>query len=353
MRIAIVGGGINGLCTAWVLAGRHQVTLYERDAVMGATSRASSKLLHGGLRYLENREFRLVREALRERDAWLARAPHAARPIRLVYPVYRDGRRSRWLVGTGMWLYDRLAGPTPLPRAQWRTAAQLLEADPLLRAQGLRGGHVFSDGLMDDHALGLWVAGQAIAAGVTIREHTPVDAVDPAGGVTVQGERVPYDRVVNVAGPWAAALLERSGVPARHRLDLVRGSHVVLDRPCAQPYLLEVPAERRVFFVLPWKGRTLVGTTEVRQRLDEPIACSAEEEAYLLRAYRHYFPGDAPPVVERFAGVRPLLYSAANPTRATREYAIERHGQLVTVLGGKWTTALALAGKVAEALGSR
>ena len=350
MRIAIIGGGINGLCTAWTLAARHDVTLYERDAVMGATSRASSKLLHGGLRYLENREFRLVREALRERDAWLARAPQAAHPIRLVYPVYADGRRSRWLVGTGMWLYDRLAGPTPLPRAEWRSARELLAADPALRAHGLRGGHVFSDGMMDDHALGLWVAQQAVAAGVTIHEHTPVDAVDPAGGVTVRGERVAYDRVVNVAGPWAVALLERSGVPARHRLDLVRGSHVVLAAPCAQPYLLEVPHERRVFFVLPWHGKTLVGTTEVRQRLDEPIVCSAEEEAYLLRAYRHYFPEATPEVVERFAGVRPLLYSAANPTRATREYTIERHHHLITVLGGKWTTAMALADKAARAL---
>jgi glycerol-3-phosphate dehydrogenase len=170
-----------------------------------------------------------------------------------------------------------------------------------------------------------------------------VDAVDVAGGVMVGGERVAYDLVVNVAGPWAVALLERSGIPARHRLDLVRGSHVVLAAPCVQPYLLEVPGERRVFFVLPWKGRTLVGTTEVRQRLDEPIVCSAQEEAYLLRAYQHYFPGAVPEVVDRFAGVRPLLYSAANPTRATREYAIERAGAVVTVLGGKWTTAMALA----------
>jgi glycerol-3-phosphate dehydrogenase len=351
MRIAIVGGGINGLCTAWVLAGRHQVTLYERDAVMGATSRASSKLLHGGLRYLENREFRLVREALRERDAWLARAPQAARPIRLAYPIYKSGRRPRWMVGAGMRLYDLLAGRTShLPPAAWHDAAALRAQDPRLRADGLRGGYLFSDGLMDDHALGLWVAQQAVAAGVTIREHTPVDAVDTAGGVTVRGERVPYDRVVNVAGPWAAALLERSGVRARHRLDLVRGSHVVLAAPCVQPYLLEVPHERRVFFVLPWQGRTLVGTTEVRQRLDEPIVCSAGEEAYLLRAYRHYFPEATPEVVDRFAGVRPLLYSAANPTRATREYAIERDGQLISVLGGKWTTAMALADKVAHAL---
>jgi glycerol-3-phosphate dehydrogenase len=349
MRIALIGGGINGLATAWHLAQQgHEVTLYERDQLMGATSRASSKLLHGGLRYLENREFRLVHEALHERDAWLTRVPQHAHPIRLVYPVYRGGRRPRWMIGAGMLLYDLLAGRgSHLPSASWEDAAQLCAQDPGLNAQGLRGGYVFSDGMMDDHALGLWVAQQAEAAGVTMREHTPVDAVDTAGGVVVAGEREGYDRVVNVAGPWAVALLARSGLTCPYRLDLVRGSHLVLDRACPRPYLLEAPGERRVFFVLPWKGRTLVGTTEVRQALDEPIVCSAHEEAYLLRAYGHYFPGRAPAVVERFAGVRPLLYSAADPGRATREYVLHRDGQLVTVLGGKWTTALALARTVA------
>jgi len=199
---------------------------------------------------------------------------------------------------------------------------------------------------MDDHALGLWVDHQAVAAGVAIREPTPVDALDTAGVVTVAGQRTAHDQVVNVAGPWAVDLLQRSGIACPYRLDLVRGSHVVLEAPCPQPYLLEAPGERRIFFVLPWQGRTLVGTTEVRQALTDPIACSAEEEAYLLRAYAHYFPGATPPVVERFAGVRPLLQSAADPGRATREYVVLREGRLVTVLGGKWTTALALGRKV-------
>jgi len=326
--------------------------LFRSDALMGATSRASSKLLHGGLRYLENREFRLVREALHERDGWLQRAPQHAHPIRLAYPIYKNGRRPRWMVGAGMRLYDLLAGRTShLPPAAWHDAAALRAQDPRLRADGLRGGYLFSDGLMDDHALGLWVAQQAVAAGVTVCEHAPVDAVDTAGGVTVGGARAEFDRVVNVAGPWAVALLERSGIGCPYRLDLVRGSHLVLDAPCPQPYLLEAPGERRIFFVLPWQGKTLVGTTEVRQGLTDPIVCSAAEEAYLLRAYAHYFPGATPEVVERFAGVRPLLQSAADPGRATREYVFCRDGRLVTVLGGKWTTALALGRQVGEAVG--
>lgn len=352
MKVGIVGGGINGLCCAWHLARQgHEVTLHERHRLMQATSRSSSKLLHGGLRYLENGEFRLVREALRERDAWLRRAPELTRPLRIVMPIYRSSRRRRFVVGTGLFLYDRLAGKSILPGARWRSATDILAADPGLQAHGLSGGYEFSDGLMDDYALGLWVADQAAAAGAEIVESSQVSRLDVDGNVvTADGTRTMFDRVLNVAGPWAAHLLEQNGLPAPYALDLVRGSHIVLDQPCRQAYLLEVPGERRIFFVLPWKDRTLVGTTEVRQRLDECVECSDAEHDYLLNAFQHYWPGSSPRVTETFAGVRPLLRSKADPNRATREYAIHRTGKVVTVFGGKWTTAMALAGKVEAAL---
>ena len=147
LKIAIVGGGINGLCSAWVLAQQgHAVELFERDALMQASSCSSSKLLHGGLRYLENYEFRLVREALHERDAWLQRAPQWAQPLRLVLPIYRGSRRSRALVALGLFLYDHIAGRSILPRAQWLSAAELLARDPHLNAEGLLGGYAYSDG---------------------------------------------------------------------------------------------------------------------------------------------------------------------------------------------------------------
>ena len=349
MRIAVIGGGINGLCCAWQLADRgHSIPVYERGRIMEATSRASSKLLHGGLRYLENGEFRLVREALRERDAWIRRAPHLAWPIRLVLPIYRRARRPRWMVALGLFAYDRIAGRTDLPKATWLTAAQVMNRDPSLQSQDLIGGYEFSDAQMDDHALGLWVAEQARSAGVTIREGVQVHAVSATGGVTVNGETLTYDRIINVAGPWAVKLLEQSGLHSPFRLDAVRGSHLTLANPCVQPYLLEVPGERRIFFVLPWKGATLVGTTEVCQSLHEPIACTDAEQAYLLAAYCHFFPNQRPVVTGSFAGLRPLIHSANEPSRMTREYMIWRQGNLVSIIGGKWTTAMALAGKVSR-----
>ncbi len=357
MKIAVVGGGVNGLCCAWMLCSQgHQVTLFERGALMQRTSRASSKLLHGGLRYLENFEFRLVREALRERDGWLRRVPSLAQPLRLVVPIYRNSRRGRWMVGAGLMLYRLLAPRSPYGDFLWLGRDELLGRDPDLRAEGLLGGWEFSDGQMDDYELGLWIAGQVRDLGGDIREQCGVSQARPDGTVVTEaGESLEFERVVNVAGPWAEGLAQASGVTLPYHLDLVRGSHLVLDRPCPQAYLLEVIGERRVFFVLPWKSRTLLGTTEVRQSIDEPIECSAEEEAYLLGAYRSYFGVEVGPtqIIDRFAGVRPLISSARNPNRASREYAFHHSDRLLTVMGGKWTTAMALGKQVARRIRKR
>lgn len=351
MDIGIVGGGINGLCAAWGLAAKgHKVTVYERDSIMRATSCASSKLLHGGLRYLENGEFRLVREAVRERDAWLERAPHLAKPLQLLWPIYRHSRRSRWLLATGLIFYERLAENSNWPRARRISADEALERDPGLNPEGLVGGYEFADGQMDDYALGLWVADQARSHGVAILENSEVLSLTSEATVTVGSSTLQHDRVLNIAGPWAASLLARSGLECPYQLDLVRGSHLVLSQTLRQAYLLEVPNERRIFFVLPWKGNTLVGTTEVRQSLDDSIQCSSDEEAYLLSAYRHYFPNGCRQIVETFAGVRPLVFSAKDPTKTSREYVIYRDENLTTILGGKWTTAMALARKITETI---
>lgn len=352
MDIGIIGGGINGLCCAWQLAKQgHHVKIYERDKLMHATSRSSSKLLHGGLRYLENCEFRLVREALRERDAWIKRVPHLAKPLRLVMPIYQHSRRPSWMVGLGLFVYDHLGGKSILPKATRLTAQELIHRDPNLNSNRLQGGFEFSDGQMDDYALGMWVADQAKQAGVEIADCTEVKTITKDGQVnTTSGEFHKHDRLINIAGPWSQWLMHQSRIETPYQLDLVRGSHLILQHPCLQAYLLESPDDRRIFFVLPWKGHTLVGTTEVRQELDAPIVCSEQEQSYLLAAYSHYFPNEKPQVIDTFAGLRPLLRSAQDPNKATREYAIHRKDKLITVFGGKWTTALALADKVAHAI---
>lgn len=352
LKTAVIGGGINGVMTAWALARRGAaVTLYDRGELMGATSSASTKLLHGGLRYLETGALGLVRESLRERAWWIQRAPHLAHPLRILIPIYRHARRGRWKFRLGLALYDRLAGEGRLGLTSWLSADAARDCLPTLKTPGLLGAYAFYDGQMDDRALGLWAAAQAHDAGVDLQTRVAVDRVSVDGMVELHGGvRTRFDRIINVAGPWAHQLLAASEVTSSYELDLIRGSHLLVDRQIQHGALLEFPQSARIGFVLPYGNRTLIGTTEVRQTLQEDIACSEEERRTLTDLFNTYFD---PPLsrtdnITAFAGVRPLIKSHADPTRATREYALERTGALVCVFGGKWTTSRILGEKAAE-----
>lgn len=352
MRVAVVGGGINGLCAAWQLAeAGYLVELYERGCLLGETSTASSKLLHGGLRYLENMEFRLVREALRERNWWLDHVPRYTNKLELCFPVYKSSMRSSRLIESGLFLYDVLSGCSSAMHHKRVCLDEAVKRFPSLERRDLLRVFTFFDAQMDEKSLGMWVAEQAKCAGAQLNEYTEVQSVFSDGSVLVRGRSYFYDCVVNVAGPWAETLNKRSRIPGSYQLDLVRGSHLIVNRVCDDcGYLLEVPGEKRIFFVLPYQGKTLIGTTEVRQSIEEPIRCSEVEMNYLVSAYNRYFYQkiETSDVLDTFAGIRPLIKSADSPRLATREYAIEKKDRLITVFGGKWTTARALAKKVVK-----
>ena len=338
---------------AWELAkAGHSVELIEKSSVMSATSSASTKLLHGGMRYLEHGKFSLVRESLRERAWWLEAAPDVTQVIPILFPIFQRSPRSRWTIKLGMVLYDRLAGKFGVGKHRWVSCAELTEVMPNLKSAGLKGAYLFYDGQMDDYALGLWATEQAKSEGVTVLEHTQVDCITADGSVEIQGNQRQYDRVVNVAGPWAVELLKQSGLPYEYDLDLVRGSHLLLDRNIKHGMMLTAQTDGRLFFVLPYKGKTLLGTTEVRQDLSEPVVCSESETDYLITVYNDSFDDsiDQSDVLSSFAGLRPLLKSHKNPNRATREYRIEQHEKVISVFGGKWTTARALAKKITTKL---
>ncbi|HWS75929.1 MAG TPA: glycerol-3-phosphate dehydrogenase/oxidase [Quisquiliibacterium sp.] len=352
MRVAVVGAGINGVMSAWALARRgHEVELFERGEPMAGTSSASTKLLHGGLRYLETGDVSLVREGLRERAWWIEQAPRIAHPLELLLPVVRGRGRPRWMVKAGLVLYDRLSGRRLLAPHRWLGRDEVLARLPGLRAEGLLGAYAFWDGQMDDRALGLWALGQAQAAGVRARTHCEVTRLAPDG--TLSGPDVPaapFDAVCNLAGPGAGLLLERSGLPSRHRLRLVRGSHLLVDGSLPCGLLVQAPSDRRVCFILPYGGRVMIGTTEVEQGPDEPVAPSPAERDYLLEVWNASFERrlSAADVRESFAGVRPLLAQAGDANANTREHAIERHGRVLSVFGGKWTTSRSLGEQVAD-----
>ncbi len=366
LRIAVIGGGINGICTAHQLAkAGASVVLFEQDQLMQATSSNSSKLLHGGLRYLEHMEFKLVHESLRERAWWIKHGPAYCHPLAINIPIYKTSRRPGWMIKLGLTLYDLLAGKKSFGQHISKSRSDFLALNPLLKPEGLKKGFTFFDGQMDDYALGMWMVEQARSQGVEIREHHRVEKLDCNGNIQVsniqendiQENNIPknnesyqFDYVVNVAGPWAEQLLNQSGVYSPKHIDAVRGSHIVLPRKIDQAYLLEVPWDKRIFFVLPWKNSTLVGTTEVQQSPQTKPEASEQEIDYLLNAYNHYFqsPASHTDIIQTFSGIRPLIKSRRNPTRASREYFIDSQNKLFTVYGGKWTTARSLAKSVCK-----
>lgn len=354
-RIAVVGGGINGAGIAWELARRdYDVVLFEKGTCGAQTSAASSKMIHGGLRYLERLRLGLVRESLRER-AWLLRnAPGLVRPLEVLIPVYADSPRNRVTIRLGLVLYDLLAGEERIARHRSVTTAELARRAPLV-TRDLLGGFSYWDAEADDFELVRAVVASAIRDGAGVRERTKVERITRDGRgwriATGGGGEERFDLVVNAAGPWMNELLAENGLPARYRLSLVRGSHLVLRRRVSEAgLLLQSLDDRRVFFVLPWKGTTLVGTTEVfQQRAPDGVRPSGEEIDYLISRFNRYFrePVSEQDVASTFAGVRPLVGRSGNPSAIARDFRVVREGSLVNVFGGKLTTFMELARRTA------
>jgi glycerol-3-phosphate dehydrogenase len=351
MKIAIIGGGINGVMTAWELCKcKHEVTLFEKHTLMSQTSSSSSKLLHGGLRYLENFEFRLVKEALRERQWWIQKAPNLAKPLKIFIPVFKQSRRPAWLFKIGLFLYDFLAGSKNLGKHKSYSRMEMINNCPDLKTNNLLSGFSYYDGQMDDYQLGLWAINQVKEyKNLTIYENTSIDQINIDGEIVYQGYKEKFDKVINIAGPWADKLLKDNDIVSDYELDLVRGSHIIIDKKLNHGYFLEVPNERRIFFVLPYKNQTLVGTTEVRQSITDDIEPTQTEINYLINTYNYYFVSQITEqcIVDSFTGLRPLVKSAQDPNKATREYVIQVNKNLISIFGGKWTTARQLSKKVA------
>lgn len=354
-RVAVIGGGINGAGAAWELARReYDVVLYEKGVCGAQTSAATTKMIHGGLRYLEHLHFGLVRESLRERAWLLQHVPQLVRPLEILLPLYGDSPRRRSTVRLGLVLYDLLAGRANIARHRYLDSQELASRVPLVTEE-LQGGFSYWDAQVDDFALVRSVVASAIRDGATVREHTRVDALRREGDQwlvrTAAGDEARFDLIVNAAGPWMNQLLRANGIRAPYVLSLVRGSHLVLTRPVAEPgLLLQSTTDRRVFFVLPWKGTTLVGTTEVLQReLPDGVRASDEEIDYLLQRFNRYFrhPIGRDDIAGTMAGVRPLVGRATNPSAIDRDSRVVRQHNVINIFGGKLTTFMALARKVA------
>jgi glycerol-3-phosphate dehydrogenase len=365
--LAVIGGGIHGTAIARDAAGRGlSVLLVERGDLASETSSASSKLIHGGLRYLEHFEFRLVREALTEREILLSTAAHLVTPMRFVLP-HTPSLRPAWMIRLGMFLYDHIARRSRLPGS----GAVDLSSSPYGKALQSRfaRGFVYSDCRTDDARLVLANALDATDRGAEVATRTTLVSARRENGawaLSLAPQDAPRRAVkaaslVNAAGPWAVQLLSDLGArPTRRRLRLVKGSHIVVPRlyEGEHAYILQQD-DRRIVFVIPYEREfTLIGTTEVLLGEPGPVSASEDEVRYLCAASNAFLvPKVAPEdVVWSFAGTRALCDDGrADASAVTRDYVLELAAvggcaPLLSVLGGKLTTARRLAERAVDKL---
>ena len=355
--LVIVGGGINGCGIARDAAGRGlNVLLVEQDDLASATSSWSSKLIHGGLRYLEQYEFRLVRESLQEREVLLKIAPHIIEPLEFILP-HEGSMRPAWLLRLGLFLYDHIGGKTSLPGSRGVTFPDRQYSAGL--KPSLRRGFLYSDARVDDSRLTVLNALSAREHGAEVRTRTRVTAGKRAAGLwqielcnvdSSEVDTVSARGVVNAAGPWVKSFLDDSvHVPIRATVKLVKGSHIVVPRvhDGQHAYILQND-DKRVAFIIPFEEKfSLIGTTDVNvASVDKGHQISQEEITYLLRAANRFLakPLREADVVWTYTGVRPLYDDgAANPSEITRDYVLKtdhQHGKLplLSIFGGKITT---------------
>ncbi len=387
--VVIIGAGINGIATFRDLAlNGVDVVLVERDDYVAGASAASSHMVHGGIRYLENGEFRLVQESVHERNALLRLAPHYVRPLRTTIPIFstfssilsaplkfigvKGGakkERGALIIKVGLSIYDTFSRDGGrVPRHQFRGAEASRRELPQLRDDVKWTATYYDASMHDPERLALDVLGDGLAAGPHARATNYVEAVGMRDDGTVRlrdvvtGEEFDFAAklVVNASGPWTDQTNDALGQPSRY-MGGTKGSHIVLDHP----ELLEACNGREIFFeftdgrivlIYPLKGRVLVGTTDLAHDMREPIRCTEEEVDYFFDLVKHVFPTidvNRSQIVFRFSGVRPLPRQDADSTgQISRDYRIE-HGErggvpVLSLVGGKWTTFRALGENLAD-----
>ncbi|GAA1691798.1 glycerol-3-phosphate dehydrogenase/oxidase [Microcella alkalica] len=387
--VVVIGAGINGIATFRDLAlNGVDVVLVERDDYVAGASAASSHMVHGGIRYLENGEFRLVQESVHERNALLRLAPHYVRPLRTTIPIFstfssllsaplkfvgvKGGakkERGALIIKVGLTIYDTFSRDGGrVPRHQFRGAAASRRELPKLRDDVKWTATYYDASMHDPERLALDVLNDGLAAGSHARAANYVEAfgMSDSGAVqmrdVVSGEEfeIAAKLVVNASGPWTDETNDALGQPSQF-MGGTKGSHIVLDHP----ELLEACNGREIFFeftdgrivlIYPLKGRVLVGTTDLAHDISQPIRCTEEEVDYFFDLVKHVFPTidvNRSQIVFRFSGVRPLPRQDADSTgQISRDYRIERGERggvpVLSLVGGKWTTFRALGENLAD-----
>lgn len=373
--LLVIGGGINGAGIARDAAMRGlRVALVEKGDFASGTSSKSSKLIHGGVRYLQQGDIRLVRVACRERDLLRRRlAPHLVEPLAFLFPVYRGDPVGFFTLGVGMWLYDLLAAFRNIRAHRMLSATRVSDMEPALRTVGLRGAALYYDCFTDDARLTLETILAAVTEGAVainyvelkdfIKENGHIVGVCLEDRISKVPVRVRARQVVNATGPWADHVRRLDDPAAQSCLRLTKGAHIIVSRQRVgneHAVVLHSPRDKRVLFVIPWGTHDLIGTTDTdfAGSLDD-ISADRDDIDYLLEAVNWFFPRvrlTPSDVISSYAGLRPLIASdkAESPSATSREESIlESPSGLITLAGGKLTTYRFVAQEVVDVVARR
>jgi glycerol-3-phosphate dehydrogenase len=352
----IIGGGINGAGIARDAAGRGlSVCLADKGEIGGATSSWSTKLIHGGLRYLENYEFKLVRESLKEREIVYKIARHISKPIPFIIP-HTDKIRSAWLIKFGLLLYDNLGGKTRIPKSK---TLDLNKKFPNILKEKYKTGFQYYDIQIDDKKLTKLNAKDAKRNNAKILEYNKVkkaEIINNEWVISLQNKKKIKSKVlINASGPWINETLHKSiKIKSKNKIRLVKGSHIITKKLYKEDVAFTFQnTDKRIIFVIPYKKKfSLIGTTEVEVKSPENTVISKQETQYLIRSVNNYLKKQISKkdIVDTYSGIRPLIEDFKEASKVTRDYVFDlnivKKLPLLNIYGGKLTTYRKLSEKV-------
>ncbi len=362
--VIIMGGGINGCAIAREMAVRgFKVALIEKNDLASGTSSASSKLAHGGLRYLEQGNLKLVFEACHERERLLKNAPHLVQPLPFLIPIYKGGKYAKWKLKIGLWLYDALSSFQSTKHHRFLSKEEALKLEPNLNPEGLTSAALYYDAQMDDARICIECAKEAHDLGADIFTYTEIEKIQTrrkkiheiqiTDKITHKKDILSATLYINTCGPWADHILKLKTPKAKKTLSLSKGVHIVVPKQTQEHALLvTTKTDNRVFFIIPWNGQTLIGTTDTFYTYNpDDVSVTNEDINYLLESANLYLKTALTQenVISSFAGLRPLIKSKkATASAATREHKIIVDNNLITLIGGKYTTFRSMAEAISK-----
>lgn len=368
--LIVIGGGINGAAIARDASMRGlSVTLLEKRDFGAGASTKTSKLVHGGLRYLENRDFALVKESLYEQALLLRNAPHIVHPLTFLFPVYAHTPRPLWQVHLGLYIYDFFSRHNGMPGHRKCSKKEVVDHYPQMNQKDLLGGCEYHDAQMLDNRLVIENILAAESAGAVVLNYAEVfkllrtkdriDGIYFRNVLTGQEGSISCKAIVNATGAWSNQITAMDSSASHLRVTPTKGTHLVIPQVYkSEALILHAPQDGRIFFILPWGNHSLLGTTDTFYNKD-PNDVSVEDSdiAYLLEAFNFYFPQlqlTKSSIIASFAGLRPLVSNDSNsisPSGISRSHAIHRSETgLITILGGKFTTHRKIAQDVVDAV---